>query len=294
MGTLRLGSPPAAGQVTRTAVRRGVNWWHVVLYIVLTVLGFLMLIPFVWMIATSLKGPQEILSATPTFWPQAWRWENYVEAFRQVPFGRFYWNTIVVTVARTVGQLLIASVAAFAFARLRFPGRGILFVLVLAVMMMPGQVTLVPNYVLLKYFGWLDSYEGLIIPSLFSAFGVFLLRQFYMTIPQELFDSATLDGCNPLRAWWHVGLPLSRTALVAFGVLVIMWSWNDFLWPLIITNRTEMQMLSVGIAYFQGQFVSNFAVMMAAATVATLPMVLVFLLAQRQLLEGITLSGLKG
>jgi multiple sugar transport system permease protein len=258
------------------------------------VLGFLMLIPFVWMIATSLKGPQEILSATPTFWPQAWRWENYVEAFRQVPFGRFYWNTIVVTVARTVGQLLIASVAAFAFARLRFPGRGILFVLVLAVMMMPGQVTLVPNYVLLKYFGWLDSYEGLIIPSLFSAFGVFLLRQFYMTIPQELFDSATLDGCNPLRSWWHVGLPLSRTALVAFGVLVIMWSWNDFLWPLIITNRTEMQMLSVGIAYFQGQFVSNFAVMMAAATVATLPMVLVFLLAQRQLLEGITLSGLKG
>lgn len=274
--------------------RRGVNWWHVVLYIVLTVLGFLMLIPFVWMIATSLKGPQEILSATPTFWPQAWRWENYVEAFRQVPFGRFYWNTIVVTVARTVGQLLIASVAAFAFARLRFPGRGVLFVLVLAVMMMPGQVTLVPNYVLLKYFGWLDSYEGLIIPSLFSAFGVFLLRQFYMTIPQELFDSATLDGCNPLRTWWHIALPLSRTALVAFGVLVIMWSWNDFLWPLIITNRTEMQMLSVGIAYFQGQFVSNFAVMMAAATVATLPMVLVFLLAQRQLLEGITLSGLKG
>ena len=300
MGALRLGSPPpkgqapAAGQAPHVAIRRGVNWWHVLLYIVLTALGFLMLIPFVWMIATSLKGPQEILSATPTFLPQAWRWENYAEAFRQVPFGRFYWNTIVVTVARTVGQLLIASVAAFAFPRLRFPGRGILFVLVLAVMMMPGQVTLVPNYVLLKYFGWLDSYEGLIIPSLFSAFGVFLLRQFYMTIPQELFDSATLDGCNPLQTWWHVGLPLSRTALIAFGVLVIMWSWNDFLWPLIITNRTEMQMLSVGIAYFQGQFVSNFAVMMAAATVATLPMVLVFLLAQRQLLEGITLSGLKG
>ena len=294
MGALRLDSQPAAGQAGRVVVRRGVNWGHILLYIVLTVLGFLMLIPFVWMVATSLKGPQEILSATPTFWPKAWRWENYTEAFQQVPFGRFYWNTIVVTVARTVGQLLFASLAAFAFARLRFPGRGVLFVLVLAVMMMPGQVTLVPNYVLLKYLGWLDSYEGLIIPSLFSAFGVFLLRQFYMTIPQELFDSATLDGCNPLRAWWHVGLPLSRTALVAFGVLVTLWSWNDFLWPLIITNRTEMQMLSVGIAYFQGQFVSNFAVMMAAATVATLPMVLVFLLAQRQLLEGITLSGLKG
>jgi multiple sugar transport system permease protein len=275
-------------------VRRRINWGHAVLYVVLTVLGLLMLIPFVWMVATSLKGPQEILSATPTFWPKAWRWENYTEAFDQVPFGRFYWNTVVVTVARTVGQLLIASLAAFAFARLQFPGRGVLFVLVLAVMMMPGQVTLVPNYVLLKYLGWLDSYEGLIIPSLFSAFGVFLLRQFYMTIPQELFDSATLDGCNPLQTYWHLGLPLSRTALVAFGVLVTLWSWNDFLWPLIITNRTEMQMLSVGIAYFQGQFISNFAVMMAAATIATLPMVVVFLLAQRQLLEGITLSGLKG
>lgn len=295
MGALRLDTQPAAADSQgRSVARRPFHWGHALLYLTLTILGFLMVIPFVWMVATSLKGPQEILSATPTFWPKAWRWENYTEAFDQVPFGRFYWNTIFVTVARTVGQLLIASLAAFAFARLRFPGRSFLFVLVLAVMMMPGQVTLIPNYVLLKYLGWLDSYEGLIIPSLFSAFGVFLLRQFYMTIPQELFDSATLDGCNPLRTYWHIGLPLSRTALVAFGVLVTLWSWNDFLWPLIITNRTEMQMLSVGIAYFQGQFISNFAVMMAAATVATLPMVAVFLLAQRQLLEGITLSGLKG
>lgn len=296
MGALRLdtqGDRQTAGKVRRTSAFR-FSWGRALLYVVLTVVGVLMFIPFLWMMATSLKGPQEILSAEPTFLPQAWRWQNYTEAFAQVPFGRFYWNTILVTAARTLGQLLIAALAAFAFARLRFPGRGLLFVLVLAVMMMPGQVTLVPNYVLLKYLGWLDSYEGLIIPSLFSAFGVFLLRQFYMTIPQELFDSATLDGCNPLRAWWHVALPLSRTALVAFGVLVVMWSWNDFLWPLIITNRTEMQMLSVGIAYFQGQFISNFAVMMAAATVATLPMVVVFLLAQRQLLEGITLSGLKG
>ncbi len=295
MGALRLDTQPTAtGQAKpRTRRRRGsVNL--ILLYLLLTVVAVLMVIPFVWMVATSLKGPEEILSATPTFLPEAWRWQNYWEAFEQVPFARFYWNTIFITITRTIGQLLFASLAAFAFARLRFPGRNLLFVLVLAVMMMPGQVTLVPNYVMLKYLGWLDSYEGLIIPSLFSAFGVFLLRQFYMTIPQELFDSATLDGCNPLRSWWHVGLPLSRTALVAFGVLVVMWSWNDFLWPLIITNRTEMQMLSVGIAYFQGQYVSNFAVMMAASTIATLPMVVVFLLAQRQLLEGITLSGLKG
>jgi multiple sugar transport system permease protein len=295
MGALRVEPQSAVGK--RAGIgsrRRRVSWGRILLYVLLTALAVLMVIPFAWMLATSLKGPDEVMSATPTFLPKAWRWENYQEAFSRVPFARFYWNTVVVALSRTVGQLLIASLAAFAFARLRFPGRGVLFVVVLAVMMMPGQVTLVPNYVMLKYLGWLDSYEGLIIPSLFSAFGVFLLRQFYMTIPQDLFDSATLDGCNPLRAWWHVGVPLSSTALVAFGVLVVLWSWNDFLWPLIITNRTEMQMLSVGIAYFQSERVTNFAVMMAAATVATLPMVVVFLLAQRQLLEGITLSGLKG
>ncbi len=263
------------------------------LHFVLIVAGITALIPFIWMISTSLKGQMEVLSATPTFWPEAWRWQNYKEVFEQVPFGRFYLNTIIVTVARVIGQVFFAALAAFAFARLKFPGRNLLFFGVLAVMMVPGQVTLVPNYVLLKYLGWLDSYQGLIVPSLFSAFGTFLLRQFYLSLPQNLIDAAVLEGCNPLQVFWHVALPLSRSIMVAFGVLVTLWSWNDFLWPLIITNSTDMQMLSVGIAYFQGQFVSNFAVMMAAATLATLPMVIVFIFAQRFLIEGITMSGMK-
>ncbi len=263
------------------------------LHAVLIAAGFLALIPFVWMLATSLKGPMEILSATPTFLPKAWRWQNYQDVFAQVPFGRFYFNTFIVTLARVIGQVFFAALAAFAFARLKFPGRDVLFLGILAVMMVPGQVTLVPNYVLLKYLGWLDSYQGLIIPSLFSAFGTFLLRQFYLSLPQDLIDAATLEGCNPLQTFWYVALPLSRTIIVAFGVLVTLWSWNDFLWPLIITNSTNMQMLSVGIAYFQGQFVSNFALMMAAATLATLPMVIVFVFAQRYLIQGITMSGMK-
>lgn len=269
------------------------NLSHLVLHVLLLVGGVAMLMPFIWMVSTSLKAPNELLRATPTFWPEAWRWENYPEVFRLVPFGRFYLNTILVTVTRVAGQVLLSSMAAYAFARLRFPGRDVLFLMVLAVLMMPGQVTLVPNYVLLKYLGWLDSYPGLIIPSLFSAFGTFLLRQFFLTLPQELEDAAVLDGCNPLQVYWHIALPLARSALMAFGVLVTLWSWNDFLWPLIITNHTSMQMLSVGINYFQGQFTTNFAVMMAAATVATLPMLIVFVLAQRQLIEGITLSGLR-
>lgn len=279
----------------QTAQSRRRRAWlsHALLHVVLIVLSIVALLPFVWMVATSLKGAKEVLSATPTFLPQEWRWANYAEAFDQVPFARFYFNTVFVTVMRVAGQIIFAALAAYAFARMRFPGRNLLFLAILAVMMVPGQVTLVPNYVLLKYFGWLDSYQGLIIPSMFSAFGTFLLRQFFMTIPQDLLDASTIDGCNPLQTFWYVALPLARSVMVAFGVLVTLWSWNDFLWPLIITNRTEMQMLSVGIAYFQGQFVSNFAVMMAAATLATLPMIIVFVFAQRYLIEGITMSGLK-
>ena len=160
------------------------------LHVALILAGVAALTPFVWMISTSLKDQMEVLSATPTFWPEAWRWQNYREVFEQVPFGRFYFNTVVVTLARAVGQVFFAALAAFAFARLRFPGRNVLFFGVLAVMMVPGQVTLVPNYVLLKYLGWLDSYQGLIVPSLFGAFGTFLLRQFYLTLPQNLIDAA--------------------------------------------------------------------------------------------------------
>jgi multiple sugar transport system permease protein len=245
------------------------------------------------MITTSLKGSTEVLSATPSLLPDEWHWSNYPEAFELVPFARFYFNTIVVTFVRVIGQVIFASMAAFAFARLRFPGRDIIFLAFLITMMVPSQVTLIPNYVLLKQLSWLDSYQGLIIPSMFSAFGTFLLRQYFLTIPKDLEDAAIIDGCNPFQIYIHVFVPLSRAALIAFGVLVTLWSWNDFLWPLIITSSNDMQMLSVGIAYFQNQYVRNYAVMMAAATIATLPMLGVFLLAQRYLIEGITMSGLK-
>jgi multiple sugar transport system permease protein len=253
-----------------------------------------MVLPFIWMVSTSLKDASEVLTTTPSFLPHAWRWDNYVKVFTQVPFARFYLNTVVVTAGRVVGQLIFASMAAYAFARLRFPGRNFLFVMVLAVLMIPSQVTLVPNYILLKYLGWLDSYQGLIIPGLFSAFGTFLLRQFFLTLPKDLEDAAVLDGCNPFQVYWRIALPLARPALVAFGLIVALWSWNDFLWPLIITNSTQMQMLSVGMAYFKGQYVSSVSVMMAAATVATIPMVIAFIFVQRQLIEGITMTGLHG
>lgn len=267
--------------------------WRIFLHLGLVLASVSALTPFVWMLSTSLKDPIETLTVTPTLIPKAWRWQNYADVFQQVPFARFYLNTFVITLCRVAGQVFFASLAAFAFARLRFPGRNILFFFILAVMMVPGQVTLVPNYLLMKYLGWLDSYQGLIVPSLFSAFGTFLLRQFYLTLPQDILDAAALEGANPLQIFWFVALPLSRSVLVAFGVLATLWSWNDFLWPLIITNSANMQMLSVGIAYFQGQYSSNIPVMMAAASLTTLPLLFVFVLAQHHLIEGMTTSGMK-
>lgn len=295
MGTLRL-KPYSLSEAAPIPVKRRmrIHWRHVALHGFLIAGAALVFLPFLWMVSTSLKDASEVLTTTPSFWPQAWRWDNYTKVFTQVPFARFYLNTIIVTVGRVVGQLIFASMAGYAFARLSFPGRNVLFIMVLAVMMIPGQVTLVPNYILMKHLGWLDSFKGLIIPGLFSAFGTFLLRQFFLTLPQDLEDAAVLDGCNPFQVYYRIALPLARSTLVAFGLIVVLWSWNDFLWPLIITNKTQMQMLSVGMAYFRGQYVSSVSVMMAAATVATIPMIVAFLFVQRQLIEGISMTGIHG
>lgn len=297
MGTLRV-KPLEAGVQPQLnpamSLRVRIKWGHLALHAILIAASGLMLLPFVWMLATSVKDASEIFTVAPTFWPKAWRWANYAEVFTLIPFGRMYLNTIFITVTRVCGQLLVASLAAYAFARLRFPGRDALFIGVLAVMMAPQAVMLVPTYVLYKYIGWLNTYQGLIIPYFFSAFATFLLRQYFLTLPKDLEDAAVLDGCNPLQVYWHVALPLARPSLIALGVLLSLWSWNDFLWPLIVTNSTDLQMLAVGMSYLRGQWVSNVALMMAAASIAVLPMVAVFVLAQRQLIEGITLTGMQG
>jgi len=295
MGTLRVESLNYAHVGSAPITRRRLKWSHLALHLGLIAGSVIMLLPFVWMVATSLKAASEVLTATPTFWPRAWRWENYVEIFTRVPFGRMYFNTFVITLSRVAGQLLVASLAAYSFARLRFPGRDLIFVGILAVMMVPQAVMIVPTFFLYKQLGWLNTYEGLIIPYFFSAFGTFLLRQYFLTIPKDLEDAAVLDGCHTLQVYWHVALPLARPAIIALGVLLSLGSWNDFLWPLIVTKSTDMHMLAVGISFFsRGQYIGNVALLMAAASVAVLPMLILFLLAQRQLIEGITLTGIQG
>jgi multiple sugar transport system permease protein len=266
---------------------------RIALHAVLLTVGVIFVLPFAWSIGTSLKPLRDLFVLQPTLLPSEPRWQNYTDVLDAVPFVRFYLNTIGVTAARVVGQIFFASMAAFAFARLRFPGRELLFFLLLSALMIPEQVLIIPRYILIRELGWIDSYQGLIVPLLFSAFGTFLLRQFFLTIPNDFQEAATLEGANPFQIYWQIYLPLARPALTAFGFLVLLWSWNELLWALIVTNTTEKQVLSVGIALFQGERFTNTAVMLAAANMATIPILILFLFFQRQLIEGISLSGLK-
>lgn len=281
------------------------GWYisRILLHGLLMTLAIIFMFPFIWSLLTSLKTMQELFRPMPTgnigdlleyLVPKFWRWENYRQVFDTVPFERFYINTVLVTIARTIGGVFIASIAGFAFAQLRFPGRDLIFFILLAGMMVPDQVLIVPRYILMREFGWLDTYIGLIIPLLFSAFGAFLLRQFFMGIPKDFFEAATLEGANAFRIYRDIYLPLARPALSAFGFLTFLWSWNEFLWALTITNSTNMRVLSVGIALFEGQYNTNTAVMLAAANLATIPLIIAFMFFQKQLVQGIALTGVKG
>lgn len=284
---------------------RTMRWYisRFALHALLMTLAVVFMFPFVWSLLTSLKTMPELFRPMPSgslqevveyMIPKFWRWANYQQVFETVPFERFYINTAIVTVARTAGGVFIAALAGFAFSQLRFKGREIIFFIMLAGMMVPDQVLIVPRYILMREFGWLDTYQGLIIPLLFSSFGVFLLRQFFLGIPRDFYEAAALEGANPFRIFWDIYVPLARPALSAFGFLTFLWSWNEFLWALTITSSTDMRVLSVGIALFEGQYNTNTAVMLAAANLATAPLIILFIFFQKQLVEGIALTGVKG
>lgn len=263
------------------------------LHTVLLTVGLLFMLPFIWSISTSLKPLSDLFDVRPSLIPSEVRWANYSDVFETAPFVRFYANSIVVTIARTLGQVAIASLAAFAFSQLKFPGRDVLFFILLAGLMVPDQVLIVPRFIIMRELGWFDTYQGLIVPLLFSSFGVFLLRQYFLGIPRDFHEAAKLEGANPFQVYWHIYLPLARPALAAFGFLTMLNSWNELLWALTVTNTADMQVLPVGIALFQGQFFTNTAVLLAAANMATFPLLIAFLFFQKQLVEGVALSGLK-
>lgn len=263
------------------------------LHAILVAGAAVMVIPFLWMILTSLKTMAEATVIPPRIFPNSPRWDNYVQAFTLVPFLKFYQNTILMTIGRTAGQLVFCTMAAYAFARIRFPGRTFLFMLFLSVLMVPAQIFLIPQYLIMIDLGWTNSLKALIIPGMFSGFGTFLMRQFFMTLPIELEEAARIDGCNQMSIFLRIMLPLTTSGLVSLAILTMIWSWNDFLWPIIVNNSTNKLPLSAGLATFQGQYFTDYPTLMAGALMAIWPMVLVYAVMQKQFIQGIALSGTK-
>ncbi len=331
---------------------------NVILLVILSAIGITMIMPFIWMISTSLKESGAVFTYPPEFIPRSqltaqyegseyglytvningkeeqviklkifkdaaevkiyrngevsdevitvnandlkplkkvkFIWKNYADVFDAVPFARFYLNSIIVSLLITVGQVLTSSLAAYAFARLQFKFRNQLFLGYLATMMIPGTVTMIPVFIIIKKLGWIDTYQALILPMMFSAYGTFMLRQFFLSIPKDLEESAVIDGATKFRIYWQIILPLSKPALATLTIFVFLGAWNDFMWPLIVTNSMEMKTLPVGLAAFQGLYTTNWTLLMAASMMALLPVLILYILAQKYFEKGIVLSGLKG
>jgi len=275
--------------IARPRARMTRHWrgWvgKAVLRLVLLAGAATMVFPFIWMLSTSLKAVTDAITMPPQLIPNPFVWSNYTDVFQQVPFGRFFINTITMSVGRTAGQLVFCSLAGYACARIRFPGKAL---------MIPFQVIVVPEFILIKWMGWVNTFQALIVPGMFSAFGTFLLRQFFLTLPRSLEEAAILDGCSLLGVLWRIILPLSKPALSALIIFTFLWSWNDFLWPLVATSSNDMQVLSVGLLTLQGQYSTNWPYLTAGAVMASLPMLVLFIVLQKQFVQGIALTGVKG
>jgi ABC-type glycerol-3-phosphate transport system permease component len=266
-------------------------------FLALLAISLLVALPFLWMLSTSLKPDLRAVYQFPPEWiPREPAWDNYLRAWRAAPFGRYMLNSAIVAVGVMVLQVVNGCLAAYVFSRIRFPGREVLFLLFLAVLMIPTQVTVVPNYIILSRLGWLDTYWALIIPFAATAFGTFLIRQSFLGIPQDLVDAALIDGASHLTILRHIMIPLSKPMIITFALLSFNWRWNDYFWVLIMTNSDTMRTLPVGIVAMRGgaEGGSNWHIIMAATIIVLLPILLLFIVAQRYFIEGIARTGIKG
>lgn len=262
-------------------------------YAVLVAIAAAFAFPFYWMAVTSLNRPEALFRVPPLLWPQ-WEFQNYVAAWYEQSWLRFYLNTILVASCETLLVLATSSLAGYAFASMRFAGRALIFGAVLAVYMVPTEVTLVPNFIILQHLGWLDSYQAQFVPFGASVFGIFLMRQFFLALPRDLWEAAQLDGCSHLRYLWLIALPLARPALVTVGLIHFVYGWNAFLWPLIVTSSEAVRPLQVALAAFNTVDSNQPMLLAAGSLMTTLPVLLIFVFAQRQLVGGIASTGIRG
>lgn len=266
----------------------------ILLYTALVVSAASMFVPFLWMISTSLKTHQYVLSMPPEFFPRPLTFESYQQLLDILPFGRMMINSLVIAVLVTLGQLITSSMGAYAFARMQFRGKNTLFLVYLATMMVPSQVTIVPLFILMRYLGWINTYQAIISPMVFTAFGTFLMRQYFLTIPRELEEAAFIDGASHWTVFWKIIMPVSRPVQATLAVFAFMQAWNAYLWPLFVTNDELKMTLPVGLALLHGRYLTEWNLVMAGAVVTIIPMLFIYLLAQEYFVKGVVTSGLKG
>jgi multiple sugar transport system permease protein len=280
----------------KLSMRRSTQIANALTRLVLSLLAVLYIAPFLWMVSSSLKGPDEIYGFPPSFIPNTWRWSNYVEAWNRVPFATFFSNSGIVTLSVTLGTILTCSMAGYAFARLRFPGRDSILLAYLGTMMIPFPVLMIPAYILMRRLGLVDTLWSLVLPGMFGAWGTFLMRQFMLTLPRDLDEAARVDGANFFQIYWWIILPLSAPVIATLGIFTFLGSWNDFLWPLIMINSIDHKTVPLGLVMFQSQvpMKTPWHLLMAASTFSMLPVLTLFVVGQKYYVRGIALSGLKG
>ena len=263
-------------------------------YVVVTLIAFCVMVPFIWMVVTSLKGQSEVFAYPPTWIPQDFQWENYIDVWQEAPFGRYFLNSTFVAISVTVGQITSCVLAAYAFARMKFKGKNFMFLVFLSTTMISSQVTLIPSYLIMRTLNWIDHYQALIVPFLANAFGVFMIRQSFRTIPREMEEAAFLDGCGRLRFLFQIMLPLCKPILASQALFAFMGNWNSYLWPLIVTNQDEMRTLQIGLRYFvSGEGGTQWGLYMAAAVLISLPVIIIYFLVQKTFVASMASTGLK-
>lgn len=262
-------------------------------HLVIGIIGFIMVFPFIWQLIISLSTNDQVMSVPPTFWPGDLQWGNFVDVFTKLPFFDQFGVSVGITVIRVIGQVVLCSMAGYAFARMRFRGRGIFLGVILSILMVPSQVYLIPQFQIIQNLGLLNTIIGIALPGIFSAFGVFLMRQIFLGLPLELEEAARLDGANPFQIFFKIMLPLATPGISALVIITTLWSWNDLLWPLVVTTYAEKMPLSAGLATLTGSITTDYPVMMAASVLAMAPVLILFIVLQRRVVEGLAFSGSK-
>ncbi|WP_375387538.1 carbohydrate ABC transporter permease [uncultured Amnibacterium sp.] len=292
-------SSAAAGRTATTArtrvsaSRRRRGRPHVLAHVVLGAGGFVMAFPFLWQIIMSLSTNAQVRSVVPTFWPGTLQWHNFVDVFAQLPFLSQLWTSVVITVIRTVAQIVLCTLAGYAFARMRFRGKAVLLGVVLSILLVPSQVYLLSQYQIVQGLGLLNTIPGIVLPGLFSAFGTFLMRTAFLGLPDELEEAARIDGANPWQIFWRVLVPLVRSNISVLAITTVLFSWNELLWPLVVSTYAGLQPLAAGLATLSGSVTVDYPVVMAASLMAMAPVLIAFVLLQRRVIDGIASSGLK-